>query len=53
MKLKLLYSNFTSIYFLHIPIPELYTMYNVNPVYGHIGEFIGCPLINSGFFAIL
>ena len=36
--------------FLHIPIPEYLDLANTQGIYGNVGEGIGCPYVNNGFF---
>ena len=44
-------SNVHHLAYFHIPLPEYLNVYNNEEIYGHAGENVCCPMINTGFFA--
>jgi len=44
-------TNVHHVAYYHIPIPEYVNLYNGYPTYGVAGEGVGCPDVNTGFFA--
>jgi 3',5'-cyclic AMP phosphodiesterase CpdA len=45
--------DFSSLVFMHMPLPEYHEVWEFETCYGEKREGIGCPRINSGFFAAL